>query len=78
MKVPDKYAIHALSSFLKDADLHNISIGLRNLLIDYIYKNRDHDGWFTEFLEEAPGIFEFLDILETVYPDNENMNIAEQ
>ena len=68
-------AIEAFDDYLEAADLNRVSVGVRNLILAYLLDASEGlDGWFNELLEELPGLFDFLDVLQAIYPDNDNMN----
>ena len=67
-------AIEALKDYLKYAGLHTTAIGVRNLIFRYVQANEGNEHWFEKFLGEIDGLFEFFDNLQTIYPNNENID----
>ena len=57
----------ALSLFIENVDFRLLGIGLRNLMIVYIAKEKDRENWFDEFIEQLPIFNAFIDALEEEY-----------
>ena len=57
----------ALSLLIENVEFRLLGIGLRNLIIVYIAKEKDRENWFDEFIEQLPIFNAFIDALEEEY-----------
>jgi hypothetical protein len=68
-------ATKELDDFLEGADLNRTAIGIRNLILSYLLAcDGGFDTWFADLTEELPLLFDLLDTLAVIYPDNDTMD----